>query len=1659
MPRSIHTINKFKTGIHSEQDARDLPEGAIADGINVMTDVEGKIRQMGRDIPHPLTTVIDHEGFVNTPGYGFFTFGADQKLVDNINEINGDLNVETSLLAYQTGAAIGIYDVEAHDNLLTLGPQVDNVQPTFYYSLVDGALRVSDSYDGNIDIVVDEETSEQTINFTNSNFITKYFKFMNKTWFSGLGSDYEISHKGWINNNTDGLDSFIYPPTIQAYGTPAILGAGGIENDHTLIYENATNASNAIGSAQIEAGNIIIQVSDGGANDNSDWLAQTLYKFGVSFMYEGGQESQVTNFTETWGLELSDDGDDIELRVYVKPGADVFDPRITGYNIYLTGDDSGFYEDPYFLAEFYWGSSSLDPPRLTTSDGTYTEAFAITNDTVRNAAPQTIVKTPVITYSMRNGYRTDSESIAINAKTSVIANRRCYAGNIRKYAFDIHTIASSDINSGQNESWKQPAILPHSSFIERDTMIVSPVDKYDIFPDDNRLNIGNNDGDHIVLLLEYSDKLLQFKENKLYIVNISEDIEFVESDNDFMGITYPYQAIRVDGGIAWINQFGCFYYNGDEIINLIEGKISKSDSVDVDSTSIPSWESFVGKTAMIGYIPKNQHIVIFQSPATDTTGNIWVYDMVTESWTRGFDRVLPSVKSNVITTYDNSLLYASPINNSAQEFSTTSLISSQISTPELWRINNVNSASIDTDPQGSRLKIGDNNITDIMNYPDDANEGETFSYYLKRKIEQYTDAGTFDFAIGNPDMYIIREGHKIDGTYSGKSISWDTSSSMGAPATDETDIVVSPLVSDASQKFFNYVDSSDFNTGSFATAGVGWTEGGYGSSVEATDWIYDASPFQHRLKIGWSGGEGQFMPGLFEVIANYTTSTAYSSFESVTDDEPRIKINRVDGSNYTWADASTATELVVDLYSKQYRADRLSIEQLSPHCSGSVNSTKSNEVRPPITKLAENIHMSHELDIDYGKHISPGGFYNDNQLNGYNDPLYIQIAYSSAIKEDGSGESTTDNGSILKQHVDAGVGAGYYEALSTITLPSVIFTDAFVNNNSFEPSEHKYILIPGSYAHMFGVGGTYTFTNTGKSSNNQAYKIYSKDLYVFSSQYENTSIEDDKLNNYRTLTVLSYIKLDNSSFFDNVINWTTFNDVTITGAADMITFGTHSVGSKPVRKQKVLFPYRRNLLSTQGVWTGSIEGQNSITSSKTFNIANTEDEKSLSVALTNEFQEDYMNRTTVETPFWDMSFYKNIPNWSRLFCKNGAGITTTGNLTNSDTTPFDITLKSGVVLEQVIEAIEPLDVLLAKSGANYEYMSVDSISGSTITVTRNYLSQSSTGSAVNFGTADVDWYRATSIKVLSSTTFEISGDYESLFTNGTYFWIRHPGTYNDTGGGNAWSGGGYSGHHALTSAYNSATNRTLIAIHGDYDNYGASNYATTLGGTVNSTYIRSLSGVEFADNMAGDEPLNESISPILVNQWTPEAGSNTTHTGGRGIHTDNQCILLYGIHVIDNNPDFYSDGSDFTDVYTGVTIRQFNNDVIDSKSSNSASIDYPPMVLTHDVVLDDDISTAKVLYSVSVTYRSSNGIIVSAILNGSSTEIMLTGDNEGGGGSGRSSGGRESNYGGWIKGKFYPGFRVKNMKTIQIKIVGGESCSGFEVNDISIEYRTLDKGR
>ena len=165
-------------------------------------------------------------------------------------------------------------------------------------------------------------------------------------------------------------------------------------------------------------------------------------------------------------------------------------------------------------------------------------------------------------------------------------------------------------------------------------MLKSPVNQFDKFPSINNIDVATHDGDEIILLLEYADRILQFKERIVYIINVSGNVEYLEGEYKFKGISNPAAACRTDYGIAWANNFGCYFYDGEQVTDLLEDqgmrKLTQS-----------SWSDFIGDDNYhrVGFdATKNKIAVKCGSLQPDGKLNhAFIYDMITKSWVKSTD--------------------------------------------------------------------------------------------------------------------------------------------------------------------------------------------------------------------------------------------------------------------------------------------------------------------------------------------------------------------------------------------------------------------------------------------------------------------------------------------------------------------------------------------------------------------------------------------------------------------------------------------------------------------------------------------------------------------------------------------------------------------------------------------------------------------------------------------------------------------------------------------------------------------------------------------------------------------------------------------------------------------------------------------------------------
>lgn len=370
------------------------------------------------------------------------------------------------------------------------------------------------------------------------------------------------------------------------------------------------------------------------AGDASGW--DSVWEHGISYIYDETQESLIRRLFDSTASNattqtVTDSSFAPITKFYIKHGSGTsFNRRITGAVWYIR-DASGTEVSPWTaqieydfikgVARVVATGKELDIALNALADEYYFEV-----DHEYLLSPNL-----VDTYLSRTGVLDTEKAIKASYSTAVVAGRRTYIGNVK--------IINED---GTTE-------------VKGDGMLKSPPNQFDKFPSSFLVEATVNDGESIVKLETFADRILQFKEETLYIINISQDIEFLEDVHKYKGVSHPSMVCKTDYGIAWVNKLGCYLYDGRQVTNLLE----KNGQKLIDDTT---WQSHVVDTAaassMIGYVPtKRQLIVVKSNSNVSNAGDIFLYDMVTRSWTFGDSKMTDSqIKTNFIP-FQNDLVY------------------------------------------------------------------------------------------------------------------------------------------------------------------------------------------------------------------------------------------------------------------------------------------------------------------------------------------------------------------------------------------------------------------------------------------------------------------------------------------------------------------------------------------------------------------------------------------------------------------------------------------------------------------------------------------------------------------------------------------------------------------------------------------------------------------------------------------------------------------------------------------------------------------------------------------------------------------------------------------------------------------------------------------
>jgi hypothetical protein len=254
-------------------------------------------------------------------------------------------------------------------------------------------------------------------------------------------------------------------------------------------------------------------------------------------------------------------------------------------------------------------------------------SFTTATDYQENSASFDIVNPSLDTYESINGYSQDEESIDFGTdggfKAATVCARRAWVGNVRK-----------------------------NNKVFDDRIYYSPVNRFSTFPDSYFLDIGISDGDSFTALHSLGNRLLAFKQKKLYVINISSTSDagwYLEAEYDGVGCRQQESVCKTPFGICWANDDGVYIFDGTsmpkELSLFLDDKVWRTNQL--------------GSNPAIGYNNKYKQLNVVQNAHNDT--DMYVYDFQTQGWSiisfsegNGMSNFLPSYDGLYVLEYTDT---------------------------------------------------------------------------------------------------------------------------------------------------------------------------------------------------------------------------------------------------------------------------------------------------------------------------------------------------------------------------------------------------------------------------------------------------------------------------------------------------------------------------------------------------------------------------------------------------------------------------------------------------------------------------------------------------------------------------------------------------------------------------------------------------------------------------------------------------------------------------------------------------------------------------------------------------------------------------------------------------------------------------------------------
>jgi len=679
MPKKMVTLNDFSGGLNTKFSPRDIAGNEAEKSDNVVLFNSGLIKAASNPVDKVGSAISSNQ---DQEGNGLFIFNTQYDIGRTTSDtaaISASIsNLETyqvdhQVLAYPDGVNIkfysrnfantGDFSHEGADNQIATGGDT-NVQPVYYY--VDGVLYVSDKK------VVDGDASSnpKCLQFINAKRFTKFISQWVVDTAAVTTTDNDvfntINTSGSLATPADAGDFMLAFKTTPGYSNTTAVSSGTLTakvgiKDTVINVTSTTNFSvsgiyflngEAMEVSSLDASNDTLNVirnvyGDAPPGVGTAGIRGLEHESGDAFVVlgesggepdddiitSGGWPEGQYEFTHTLGNQTGDESlpwtiegttanivagnyfTDVNVRINIEGE---FRKREKGFRIYTRKKGSN---DRFILlldADYDLGirrNLFEDYTAWALGSGDV-YGSGVNLDYAEGSSTLTINNPSLDTYESINGYSQEEQSISLGDdggyKAATICSRRAWISNVRK----------------ENKVYD-------------DRIYYSPVNKFATFPDSYYLDIGINDGDAFTALHSFGNRVLAFKQKKLYVINVSSTSDagwYLEGEYNGMGCLQQESLTKTPLGICWVNEDGVFIYSGEGVPVELTQKLD-------DAT----WRTNQSaKNPAIGYNNKYKQLCVVQD--TSATNDILIFDFITKSWsiTKGMSNGM----SNFVESFD-----------------------------------------------------------------------------------------------------------------------------------------------------------------------------------------------------------------------------------------------------------------------------------------------------------------------------------------------------------------------------------------------------------------------------------------------------------------------------------------------------------------------------------------------------------------------------------------------------------------------------------------------------------------------------------------------------------------------------------------------------------------------------------------------------------------------------------------------------------------------------------------------------------------------------------------------------------------------------------------------------------------------------------------------